>query len=250
MRLGIILPEAGAVQSEWLRLDPWLREMGVRELTTAVELSPSDGRHDVNSLQDTADLKHLIPAAKALVQKNCDAVVWACTSGSFIGGYKMAQSQNRALEKATRLPATNTSLALAAAAQALAVNEVDVLSPYPQSVTEAFVEFLSEMGIVTVSLMSLDSPDGEASSKLNLSKVLSDFQKLHANRFRPILIPDTAIDSLDLVDKLEAETGRIVVTANQATLWQGMTLIGLANRVDRCGSLFRASRTPMPSASP
>lgn len=58
----------------------------------------------------------------------------------------------------------------------------------------------------------------------------------------PLVIPDSAVNTLDLVGDLEAELGRPVVTANQATLWQGLTLLG-APAVVRAAGLLLAGAT-------
>jgi maleate isomerase len=238
-RLGVILPDAGADQSEWLRIEPWLAERNVRELRTIIELSPSDGRHETAALHATADLNHLVAAAKALVGKHCDAIVWACTSGSFIGGRPLAERQSKALQDATGIGATNSSIALAVAVRALGADQVDVLSPYPAAITDVFVTFLRQMGIRTAGLLSLGCADGRSSSKLNLIESVSEFHGRFPRNDGPLLIPDTAVNSLDQLARLEEERGGPVITANQASLWHGAQLAGLHRWLDRAGSLFR-----------
>jgi maleate isomerase len=239
MKLGVILPSDGAGKSEWLCLDPWLAERGVHDLETYVELSPSDGRHEIAALQETSRIDHLIRAAQALSERSCGTVAWACTSGSFIGGRTMAENQVAALTRTTGVPATSASLALAAAAEELGADRVDLLSPYPPSITDAFMAFLTEMGIRTARFTSLGCHDGRASFELNLRQMLSEFQTGAPRSGCPILIPDTAINSLDLVESFETETGRIIMTANQATLWHALHLLGVDIPIDRSGALFR-----------
>jgi maleate cis-trans isomerase len=41
-----------------------------------------------------------------------------------------------------------------------------------------------------------------------------------------------------LIERLEAELGKPVLTANQVTLWQGLRLAGLAVPTPRLGTLF------------
>ncbi len=48
-----------------------------------------------------------------------EAVVWACTSGSFVYGWEGAQGQVRALARSAGLPASSTSFAFVHAAQEL-----------------------------------------------------------------------------------------------------------------------------------
>ena len=54
-----------------------------------------------------------------------------------------------------------------------------------------------------------------------------------------VLIPDTAMHSLQWIDSLEAAVGLPVLTANQVTVWQGMRLLGDVPRYETLGTLFR-----------
>ena len=54
-----------------------------------------------------------------------------------------------------------------------------------------------------------------------------------------VLLPDTALHTVDVLDALDARVGRPVLTANQVSIWQGLRLAGAD--VDRpgLGTLFR-----------
>jgi maleate cis-trans isomerase len=54
-----------------------------------------------------------------------------------------------------------------------------------------------------------------------------------------VLIPDTAMHSLQWIDGLEAAVGLPVLTANQVTVWQGLRLLGDVPRYETLGTLFR-----------
>ena len=54
-----------------------------------------------------------------------------------------------------------------------------------------------------------------------------------------VLIPDTAMHSLQWIDRLEAAVGLPVLTANQVTVWQGLRLLGDVPRYETLGTLFR-----------
>jgi maleate cis-trans isomerase len=54
----------------------------------------------------------------------------------------------------------------------------------------------------------------------------------------PLVIADSAVNTLDVVAELEADLGKPVVTANQATLWKGLRLLGRPPRVPRAGALL------------
>jgi maleate cis-trans isomerase len=53
-----------------------------------------------------------------------------------------------------------------------------------------------------------------------------------------VLVPDTAMHTLQIVDDLEAAVGKPVLTANQVTVWKGLQLLGPVPRLAGVGSLF------------
>jgi maleate cis-trans isomerase len=68
---------------------------------------------------------------RELAARGCDAVIWACTSGSFIGGLGWAKSQQRSLEEAAGVKSTSTTLAFLAALEHRGNCKVHVLGAYP-----------------------------------------------------------------------------------------------------------------------
>ncbi|MGJ3259423.1 MAG: hypothetical protein ACFE0S_07455 [Rhodospirillales bacterium] len=48
-----------------------------------------------------------------------------------------------------------------------------------------------------------------------------------------------ALRSVDIIDALEAKTGKPVITSNQALAWDAMRLAGNADRVEGFGRLLR-----------
>jgi len=55
-----------------------------------------------------------------------------------------------------------------------------------------------------------------------------------------ILVPDTAMHTLEIVAELEAAVGKPVLTANQVTVWKGLHLVGPVPSLSGLGSLFSA----------
>jgi maleate cis-trans isomerase len=53
-----------------------------------------------------------------------------------------------------------------------------------------------------------------------------------------IVIPDTALPTVDRIARLEAIAGSPVVTANQVTLWAALRLAGRSVVSDAYGRLF------------
>ncbi len=238
--VGVIWPGKLDARYEWAQLETWLCAHGLRISVATVE-SPSDGLHGLGSLRATGAMEALAAAASSLRPANCSAVIWACTSGSFVDGLQQARRQARLISEAANAPATSASLALVAATAALQACDIDLLSPYPQDATDRLLGFLGEAGLAVVECRTLGCADGAASNNLALPEASLLFRSRMSASRRPLVIPDTAINSLEVVGRLEAELGRPVVTANQASVWHGLALAGFRADIAAAGSLWRVA---------
>jgi maleate cis-trans isomerase len=56
-----------------------------------------------------------------------------------------------------------------------------------------------------------------------------------------VLVPDTALHTIDAIEALEQEAGKPVLTANQVSAWEGLRLAGTGPTPQGPGSTARAS---------
>jgi maleate cis-trans isomerase len=225
--LGIILPDDGPFDYEWLRLQPWLLQRGRHDVRCIVERSPADGIMLVERLLAIGADEALAPCARRLAVRGADVIAWACTSGSFAGGAGWAHAQLAALEAASGLPATSTSIALAALARAQGFAEVDLVSAYSPEVTEILKGLLEAEGLRVQEDVSLGCTDTAHSFAIDIAVEIARFAQAVPGG-RPILVPDTAINTLCFLEQLQEQAGRPVITANQATLWHALARSGRA----------------------
>jgi len=54
-----------------------------------------------------------------------------------------------------------------------------------------------------------------------------------------VLISGTGLPTLGIIDRLERDLGKPVVTSQQASLWRALRLIGIADPVTGYGRLLR-----------
>ena len=170
-----------------------------------------------------------------------DAIVWACTSGSFIFGPEGASRQVAALERTAGVPASSTSFAFVDACRRLGVSTVAIGATYPPDVAGAFVQFLTHHDISVLTVSARDIITAAEVGTLPVETVL-DFAEAvssDAPQAEAVLLPDTALHTVEVLDALDARLGKPVLTANQVSIWQGLRLAGAD--VDRpgLGALFR-----------
>ncbi|SNR76373.1 Maleate cis-trans isomerase [Haloechinothrix alba] len=195
--------------------------------------------HAVPELRDLGSPERLREGAASLAAYDPDAVVWACTSGSFVFGHDGATEQVAALARDSGTPASSTSFAFARAAQALGLRRVAVAASYPDEVAEMFVQFLAIEGIDAVSMSSADIDTAAEVGRLDDERVVEIAMSGDHPDADAVLIPDTAMRTVGLLDTIESALGKPVLTANQVTVWEGLRIAGLSPQAPSLGALFR-----------
>ncbi|MET8872112.1 maleate cis-trans isomerase [Nocardia sp. NPDC004604] len=194
--------------------------------------------HAIAELLDLGSPDKLRHGAELLAPERPAAVVWACTSGSFVYGPQGARDQVRALAAAAGVPASSTSLAFVAAARALGVRRVAVAASYPDDVARLFVDFLADAGIEVVAQSSAGIDTAAEVGTLTAAQVRELTLANDHPDAQALLIPDTAMHTIAVLPELEAALGKTVLTANQVTIWEGLRLIGEVPTAAALGSLF------------
>ncbi|GAA4667278.1 MULTISPECIES: maleate cis-trans isomerase family protein [Amycolatopsis] len=195
--------------------------------------------HAVPELLDLGSEQRLAEGAALLAKHEPDAVVWACTSGSFVYRWDGAHEQVDKLAAAAGKPASSTSFAFVRAAEKLGLKRVAVAASYPEDVAKLFVEFLGHGGVEIVSMTSEGIDTAAEVGRLSPEAVV----ELAVSHDHPdadaVLIPDTAMRTLGVLTTIETRLGKPVLTANQVTIWEGLRLAGEIPGSTELGELFR-----------
>jgi maleate cis-trans isomerase len=193
--------------------------------------------HRVDALLDIGGDDVLADGARTL-GRPLDSVVWACTSGSFVFGWDGATAQVEALGAAAGVPASSTSFAFVDACARLGVSRVAVGATYPDDVAERFVAFLGVAGIEVLSLSAKGIITAAEVGTLPREAVLEFAAAADHSDAQAVLLPDTALHTIGLLDALDARVGKPVLTANQVSIWQGLRLAGADVPRPGLGALF------------
>ena len=234
--IGFLYP-GHAAEDDYPRLEAMLG--GAHRL--AVEHTYGEDLHAVDALLDLGSEDKLAEGAGRLARYRPDAVLWACTSGSFVFGWDGALDQAHKLSATAGVPASSTSFAFVHAARALGVSRVAVAASYPREVAERFVQFLGRGGIEVLSMSSAGIVTAAEVGQLPDDAVIELALRNDNPDADALLIPDTAMRTVGLVARLEAELGKPVLTANQVTVWEGLVLASAEEVRPAAGSLFAAA---------
>ena len=231
-RIGVIVPPSNTVnEAEFARMAP----DGVSFHITRSPLHKDPAADDFREMM--ADLDN---ALGDLVACNVNLTTYACTAGS------MACPADRLLGKmrdVARVDAVSTAGAILQALKVLGVKRISMATPYTDETNAHEQEYLEEHGIEVA-----------ASAGLGLNTSLEMIQKIsrvpppevfaHARAVdRPdseaLLICCTDFNTLDVIEPLERELGKPVVSSNTATFWASLRAAGIDDRIEGYGQLLR-----------
>lgn len=230
MRIGVVVPYDFALDREIWR---WVPD--------GADLLVTRTRHQ--SLRVDVGLAELISTEDALrvgtldlLTPEPDAVLYLCTSGSFVRGVAGEQRMRDVMVAAGAPVAVTTSGALLEALRHLDVRDVAVASPYVPTLRRLLDAFLraAGFGVVTHYGLDLDQHIWEVSDG-----VVRDLVRA-ADRpgADAVFVACTNLPTYDLIAELEAELGKPVLTANQVSLWAALRAAGTGSPAAQ--RLFRA----------
>ncbi|MEU7056257.1 decarboxylase [Streptomyces sp. NPDC046197] len=203
-----------------------------------VRTDAGEDAHRVDTLRELGSPERLAQGVEELRLSGAEAVVWACTSGSFVHGWEGAHEQVRALARAAGMPASATSFGFVHAVREIEVRRVAVAATYPADVTGLFVDFLRAGGVETVGGHSVGAVTAAEAARWGEPEILALAREADVPDAEAVLLPDTALRTASHIPALEKDLGKPVLTANQVTVWEALRLTDRRVNAPSLGALF------------
>ncbi|MGY0024238.1 maleate cis-trans isomerase family protein [Streptomyces sp. cg35] len=232
--LGFLYPGHSA-EDDYPRIE-MLIDSDVR--LSVVHTDIGEDAHRVDALLEMGSAGRLAAGVEELRLSGAEAVVWACTSASFVFGWDGAHDQVRELARTAGLPASSTSFAFAHAVRELGVRRVAVAATYPADVADHFATFLKAAGAEVLSVRGSGIITAAEVGTWGWDEVLAMARAGDHPDAEAVLLPDTALHTAAYVRDLESELGKPVLTANQVTVWEALRLVGRRVNAPALGALF------------
>lgn len=224
----MLVPSGNAI------IEPQVNAMLPPGVAVYVTRLPLRGSSEAELLAMAANVED---AARLLAHAGVGLIAFNCTAVSTYSKAMEADIKRR-IEQATGLPALATSEALVQALKVLKVKKIVLLTPYLREVNEREVAFLKEAGFEILSETGLGLNTNTEMAVLP-AQTWVDLGRKHRNeRADAYLISCTAVRSAEVIDALERELGRPVVTSNQAITWHCLRAGGVEDRVEGFGALL------------
>lgn len=233
-RIGVIYPGAGFHHiGDFHKLAP----KGVAVGAAAVP------RHKDESAEAMMHLdEHVVDTARILAGSHPDVIAWVCTAGSFMKGKGHDERLIKEMEAATHIPCTTTSTAVMAAFKQLGLTRVAMATPYPFAVNDIEKKFLEDNGFKIVKCDGLDLVDNNILAHLPPSVLYRLAKSVDQPDADGVFLSCTGLDALDIIEPLEADLGKPVVTSNQASYWLAFKMAKVGDPVHGYGRLLKEPR--------
>jgi len=244
-RIGIIVPATNATfVPECYRMAP----EGVSFHFARMALSELSAE----ALQEMG--KFTREKGKELEAAGVDIIVFGCTSGSFAGGKGHDEKIIQELEEETGIPALITSTAVLKALQCLAIQKIAVASPYSEELNARLKDFFEAHGLKVTAMRGLGFVKRTTHFPLAPRPVSLPNQQepavayklarlVNGSEAQGILISCTNFRTIEIIEKLEKDLGKPVVTSVQATIWAALRKIGVGEPLEGWGRLLTMPQT-------
>lgn len=232
-KIGVLSPPNPNLVCEWNGVLP----EGVTFYTALMELADATPEKLLEMRQSA------VGEARKLADCLVDIILFGCTSGSFIGGAGYDESIIKELETTVGIPSTTTSTCVLTAFADLGVKKIALIGPYLKEVFDAEVQFFKQHAIDTLYVRGLGYHDVKDFVRLHEQPYL--FYRLakeayqSARNIDAIFITCMASPARKVINTLERETGKAVISSCSASLYGVLKQLGIKDPVEEFGQLGR-----------
>jgi maleate cis-trans isomerase len=227
LKLGIIVPSWNTV------MEYEMQRMGGE----GVSIHSQRIRHQADTEENLAWLSTQAPAAaELLAHARVNAICHGCTGSGFLKTPEEDLELAAELERGTGIPSVTSSSAIVAALRKLGAKKVSVASPYEPWLNEKLRAYLEAAGFEVVAMKGLAT---QAHGSVTTDTVKALALEVLRPQTEAVFISCSNLQTLDIIEEVERESGRPVVTSNQAALWGTLHRIGDRRAVPGAGRLFR-----------
>ena len=176
-------------------------------------------------------------ATRMILHVRPKAMVMAGTGVSFAGGYGYDQMMIQKMKAINgNLPTTTTSSSVIDAFHLLGIKKVSMAMPYIEEVALAAAKFVVDSGIEVLQKKWLDIKGHihnlPKETVYNLAREVDDPNS------DAIFLPCTGWPTIEVIEKLESDLQKPVISSNQATFWNVLRLAGINDRIEGYGQLL------------
>ena len=174
-----------------------------------------------------------------LPDQKIDCVVYGCTSGTNAAGYKVIEKKIKLAKPEAKV--TTPSTAAIKALKKLNIKNISVFTPYSKKLNDDVVEYFKKENFNVTSNSYFDIESDFDIGKVDQNYLYNVLSKVELNGAEALFVSCTALPVLQIIDKLEKKLNKVVLSSNQALIWDTLENIGKNNSITGFGKLFNSN---------
>ena len=173
-----------------------------------------------------------------LPDQKLDCVAYGCTSGTIASGYEsIFEKVNKAK------PNTKVSTPITAAIKGMnkmGIKQISIFTPYTSEINNSVCSYFEKENFKVNDLSYFDIASDLDIGKVDPNHLFEVLKKIDLSKSDALFISCTALPVLSLIDDLEKELDKPVISSNQALIWDSLNQINSNYVVEGYGKLFKS----------
>ena len=174
-----------------------------------------------------------------LPDQDLDCVVYGCTSGTIAAGHDSIEQKVKVAKPMAKVSTPST--AAIKALKKLNIKKVSIFTPYSKKLNDDVLDYFKSEGFEITSNAYFDIQDDYDIGKVDQDYLYNVLSKIDLNGADALFVSCTALPVLEIIDKLEKKLNTIVLSSNQALIWDTLIKINKNNSVEGFGKLFQVN---------
>ena len=174
-----------------------------------------------------------------LPDQEIDCVVYGCTSGTIAAGYDSIEKKVKLAKPEAKV--TTPSTAAVKALKKFNIKNVSIFTPYSKKLNDEVIAYFKKEGFNITSNSYFDIESDYDIGKVDQNHLYDVLSKIDLKDADALFVSCTALPVLPIIDKLEKKLNKIVLSSNQALIWDTLERIGKNQSIKGFGSLFKSN---------
>jgi len=178
-------------------------------------------------------------AKDILPDQKIDCVVYGCTSGTIAAGHSSIEAKVKLAKPEAKV--TTPSTAAIKALKKLNIKNISIFTPYSKRLNDEVVDYFKKENFNVTSNSYFDIESDFDIGKVDQNYLYEVLSKVDLNGADALFVSCTALPVLSIIDKLEKKLNKVVLSSNQALIWDTLENIGENNSIQGFGKLFNSN---------
>lgn len=232
-RLGLMVPSINVtMEHEFNLMAPEGVSVHCARLAVTDDVLGEVHQLDKNNIDKSNET---VPKAQIELQHaEVDVIGIGSTAGGWVLGLEADMKLIERIKEKVNIPVTTATIAVMEAIQKLGMRRIVVATPYVEVSNQKGKEFLEANGFDVLAMETI----GELAHTVSPGRVYRFAKRLFVPEADGIFISCTDFRSIEILEALENDIGKPVVSSNQALMWKMLQLARVHGNIKGFGKLL------------